>query len=276
MGLPQPATSAGREALRSLVAVPERALVCLDYDGTLAPIVDDPERARPASGAVDAVRRLAAVVGAVAVVTGRPAAVAAALLGLTDDEPANLFVLGHYGLQRRTPDGRVELAASYDASRVQAVRDRLPTLLREVGAPDGVAIEDKGESLAVHVRRTTNPDDTFGLLRAPLTALATAHGLRLEPGRMVLELRPEGVDKGVAIARLAADIAATTVCYAGDDLGDLAAYDVLDRLREDGAAVLKICSGSDEVAALKGRADLVLAGPAELVGFLNDLAGTLA
>jgi trehalose 6-phosphate phosphatase len=126
------------------------------------------------------------------------------------------------------------------------------------------------------VRRAKSPDDAFALLHGPLAALAVAHGLRLEPGRMVLELRPDGVDKGMAIARLAAETGATTVCYAGDDLGDLAAFDALDRLREDGVAALKICSGSDEVAALKTRADLVFAGPAELVRFLNDLAGALS
>ena len=70
MGLPQPATAAGRDALQLLRAMPARALVCLDYDGTLAPIVDDPERAWPVSGAADAVRALASAVGAVAIVTG--------------------------------------------------------------------------------------------------------------------------------------------------------------------------------------------------------------
>ena len=115
----------------------------------------------------------------------------------------------------------------------------------------------------------------FALLREPLATLARAHGLRLEPGRMVLELLPDGVDKGVAIARLAADMDATTVCYAGDDLGDLAAYDALERMREDGAATLKICSDSDEVAQLRDRADVVFSGPVEVVGFLHELADTL-
>ena len=184
--------------------------------------------------------------------------------------------MGHYGLQRRTSSGEIEVPEWFDAAPVQAVRDRLPAVLREVGAPDGVAVEDKGESLAVHVRRANDPDDAFALLREPLAALAGAHGLRLEPGRMVLELRPDGVDKGVAIARLAAEVAAQVVWYAGDDLGDLAAYDALDRLRENGVATLKICSGSDEVTELRERADLALAGPAELVAFLQGLASTLA
>ncbi len=275
MGLPEPATSAGREALRSLAAAPARALICLDYDGTLAPIVDDPERARPAAGAIDAVRRLAGSVGGVAIVTGRPAPVAASLLDLTPDEPGNLLVLGHYGLQRWTSAGGVELAEWFDARPIQAVRDELAALLREAGAPDGVAIEDKGESLAVHVRRTENPDAAFRLLRGPLATLASSHGLRLEPGRMVLELRPAGVDKGVAVAGLAAEMDATAVCYAGDDLGDLAAYDALDLMRQRGLPALKVCNGSAEAPQLMERADLVFAGPAALVRFLNELADTL-
>ena len=276
MRLPQPATSSGRAALRSLTQAPARALIGLDFDGTLSPIVDAPELARPATGAVDAVRRLAGLVGAVAIVTGRPAPVAVKLLGLTADERDNLVVLGHYGLQRWTASRGVRLVDAFDSSAIQAVRRELPNLLRDVGAPEGVATEDKGESIAVHVRRAPNPDDAFASLREPLAMLARSHGLRLEPGRMVLELRPAGVDKGVAVEELAAELVATAVCYAGDDLGDLAAYDALDRMRDRGVAALKVCSASDEVSRLRERADLVLGGPAELVDFLSCLADTIS
>src|SRR5215475_9382478 len=68
-----PRTAAGRAGLDAVRAAPGRALVALDYDGTLAPIVADPARAWPADGAVDTLRRLAGVVGTLAVVTGRPA-----------------------------------------------------------------------------------------------------------------------------------------------------------------------------------------------------------
>jgi trehalose 6-phosphate phosphatase len=275
MPLPEPTTSSGRAALRLLVAEPARALIGLDFDGTLSPIVENPDEARPAPGAVAAVRRLAATVGAVAIVTGRPAPVAVGLLGLGADDPDNLLVLGHYGLQRWTSRGGVRVSATFDAAAVAAVRDRLPSLLRDVGAPAGVAIEDKGESVAVHVRRTASPDDAFTLLRGPLASLASSHGLRLEPGRMVLELRPAGVDKGIAVEALVGEVGATVACYAGDDLGDLAAYDALDRLGERGVSTLKICSGFDEVPQLQERADLVLDGPAELVGFLDGLADVI-
>src|SRR6185437_7385351 len=83
------------------------ALVGLDFDGTLAPIVDDPARAAPAAGARDAIARLAARVGTVAIVTGRPAATAVEMLGLDRGVPLPVEVLGHYGLERWTPSGGI-------------------------------------------------------------------------------------------------------------------------------------------------------------------------
>src|SRR6185312_10732075 len=63
----------GQAGWDAIVAAPERALVALDYDGVLAPIVDDPDQAVPAPGAIETLRRLAGRVGTLAVVTGRPA-----------------------------------------------------------------------------------------------------------------------------------------------------------------------------------------------------------
>lgn len=74
--LPTPATSAGREALAAILAAPERAVIALDFDGTLAEIVPDPELARAHPGAVPALAALAPKVASVAVITGRPAGVA--------------------------------------------------------------------------------------------------------------------------------------------------------------------------------------------------------
>ena len=272
MPLPIPATTAGADGLRALLASPADALVGLDFDGTLSPIVTEPALARPAFGAVQVVRRLAGVVGTLAVITGRPAATAVALLGLDADPPVNLVVLGHYGLQRWTAaTGVVTVSAAHEAS-VAAVRAALPGLLASSGAPTGTAIEDKGDSIAVHVRRTADPDAALAVLREPLRGLANVHGLRLEPGRMVLELRPPGIDKGLALESLATQRAARTVCYAGDDLGDLAAFDALDRLRGRGVPGLAVCAGSAEVPELAARADLVVDGPAGLIELLTAVA----
>src|SRR5258705_13126316 len=96
--LPVPVTPEGRAGLAALLGDPARALIALDFDGTLAPIVADPAAARAHPGAVPALRRVAAAVGTLAVITGRPAASAVDLGGFA--AVPDLVVLGHYGLER--------------------------------------------------------------------------------------------------------------------------------------------------------------------------------
>src|SRR5262245_42313157 len=99
--LPTPATAAGRDALAAILGRPERAVIALDFDGTLAPIVADPEQARAHPGAVPALAALAPLVHRVAVITGRPAAVAVAHGGFAQVPGLeHLVVLGHYGAER--------------------------------------------------------------------------------------------------------------------------------------------------------------------------------
>jgi trehalose 6-phosphate phosphatase len=268
--------------LRALIHQPSTALVAVDFDGTLAPIVAQPATARPHPKAPAVLRAFADSIGAVAVVTGRPAGVAAELLGFTAQAPPpNLSVVGHYGLETWTAAAGVVPAAGVDprrSERIDAVRAALPALLRDVGAPPGTRIEDKGASVAVHVREATDPHAALELLREPLLRLAKSEGVRLEPGRLVLELRPGGTDKGTALVSLAHALTARSVCYVGDDLGDTAAFDALDDLRAKGISAVAIFSGvPDEpgLADLAARADLQLAGPDAVVAFLEGLLGVL-
>ncbi len=156
-----------------------------------------------------------------------------------------------------------------------AVRAELPGVLDRIGAWQGTWIEEKGRAVAVHTRRATDPQAAFESLREPLADLATRHGLIVEPGRMVLELRPPGMDKGVALLEYVREVGAEAVLYAGDDLGDLPAFAAVDKLRSDGVPGLLVCSGSSEVAELAERADLVVDGPAGVVGLLRALADQL-
>ncbi len=158
---------------------------------------------------------------------------------------------------------------------VEEVRRRLPSLLAQAGAPEGTYVEDKGAAMAVHTRRSSDPSGTFDALRGPLTDLATEVGLVVEPGRFVLELRPEGGDKGDALRTLVAERAPSVVVFVGDDLGDLAAFDAVDRLRTDGTPGLLVCSGSAEVTAVADRADLVVDGPVGVVELLTAVTETL-
>ncbi|MYR57586.1 trehalose-phosphatase [Streptomyces sp. SID625] len=273
--LPEPATQAGRDGLAALLARPERAVIALDFDGTLAPIVPDPDRARAHPGALPALAALAPEVAAVVVVTGRPAGVAVRNGGFAGVPGLDhLVVLGHYGAERWDA-ATGEVTAPDPHPGVAAVRAELPGFLDRIGAWQGTWIEEKGRSLAVHTRRAEDPQAAFEALRAPLAGLAARHGLIVEPGRMVLELRPPGMDKGVALLEHVRALGAGSVLYAGDDLGDLPAFTAVDKLRSEGLPGVLVCSGSSEVTELSSRADLVVPGPEGVVRLLAALAARM-
>ena len=257
--------------MRALLDDPGSALLALDFDGTLAPIVDDPAAARALPEVAPTLARLSGVLGAVAVITGRPAATAAELGGFAGVPGLHrLVILGQYGRERwDSTTGQLETAPA--AEGLEAARAALPAVLR--GADEAEAfVEDKGTALAVHVRRMADPPAAMQRLHGPLATLAERSGLRLEPGRLVLELRPPGMDKGAALRGLLEETGARNVVYAGDDLGDLAAYDKVDEFRGEGRDGLLICAASEEVPALIQRADLVLDGPHGVVEWLVGLA----
>jgi trehalose 6-phosphate phosphatase len=277
VSLPEPLTTAGAEGLEALGASPGNALLAFDFDGVLSPIVRDPDRAYVHPAAVAALSRITPLVGAVAIVTGRPASVVVRLGGFADQPAlAGLRIIGQYGLERMdSPMGKIRTPSPHPG--VAGVRRELPGVLASVPAPAGVNVEDKGHALVVHTRPAADPDGAIALLTRPLTSLAESHGLVAEPGRMVLELRAPGVDKGTALRSLVEETGASVVMYAGDDLGDLPAFGAVESLRTQGKVRgLLICSGSDEVTEVAERADLVLDGVPGVAAFLDALSDQLA
>ena len=87
-------------------------------------------------------------------------------------------MLGIYGRQR-WQDGALSTPGAPPS--VEAARRALPGVLREAGATEGTWVEDKGESLAVHTRRTADPEGALRALRGPLGKLAARFGLAAEP-----------------------------------------------------------------------------------------------
>jgi trehalose 6-phosphate phosphatase len=269
--LPRPRTPEGRAGLAALLREPARALIALDYDGTLSPIVADPGAARAHPGAAAALSRLGAVIGTLAVITGRPAGVAVELGGFADIP--GLIVLGHYGWER-WHDGH--LSSPPSPPGVAAARAELPAVLTGAGAPPGTWMEDKGNAVAVHTRRAADPQGALEALRGPLTALATRTGLTVEPGRLVIELRPRGTDKGIALKTLITERSPHSVMFCGDDLGDAPAFGVVHAMRTSGIPGLTVCSGSAETAAeLTAAADLVVDGPDGVIALLDGLADAI-
>ena len=264
------ATAEGQAGLEAILADPAHALIASDFDGTLSPIVVDPAAALAAPGASAALARLGAIVGTVAIITGRPAAEAVALGGFAD--VPGLIVLGHYGAERWQAG---ELTAARAPDGIDVARRALPGLLAAAGAPEGTRLEDKGNALAVHTRQTSDPEGALARLREPLAVLAASAALTLEPGRFVLELRPPGTDKGAALRALAGERAARSVLYCGDDLGDLAAFAAVRELRAGGVPGCTVGSRNQESPRVADTADLAVDGPSGVVRLLAALADAI-
>ena len=242
---------------------PGRTAVLTDFDGTLAPIVDDPATSRPLPEVVDALHELAGLYRRVAVISGRPVSFLAAHLDLAG-RSSGLVAVGLYGLERADGDQVVTHPAGADWRAVIAeVAD-----LGDEAAPPGVHVERKGLSLTVHYRTAAA---SGGWARAWVAEQALRTGLVHHPARMSEELRPPvSVDKGTAVAELAEGLGA--VCFLGDDVGDLPAFAVLDRLAAEGVATLKVGVRSDEAPPeLLGTADLVVDGPPGAAAVLSRL-----
>lgn len=269
------ASSAGEQRWATLVRAAARTVVGLDFDGTLSPIVDDPARAHIHPEASDVLVDLAAEVAAIAVVTGRPARQALDLGGLEDVGHAieaagkELYLFGQYGNERWSSTRRRIVSPRPPAGLATFLRD-LPRALRTADAADAF-VEDKGLAHAVHTRRLPDPDAAYARLLPQLRELAGRNGLVLEPGRNVIEVRAPGMDKGKAVRTLVDEVSAGGFLFAGDDLGDLEAFDAVAKLAKDGMPTLLVCSASDEESALVERSDVVVHGPEGVLDLLRRL-----
>ncbi len=218
MNLPTPSS---RELAAQLGPLAD-ATVVLDFDGTLSPIVDRPEAAVPAPGALEALRAVASRTQ-VAVLSGRP------LGELRDRLPAaDVTLIGGHGAHIRTSDGQEHHLV--DASTLTAVLDEVETALLELVADgSGWLIERKLASLAVHHRLV--PEDEEEELLPRIDAVLDAHGddppgFTVLHGKAVRELRPRGVDKGRALRWLLEREPGRTPVVFGDDETDEDAFRV--------------------------------------------------
>jgi len=210
------------ELARSLAA--RRAVVFLDYDGTLTPIVAHPDLAVLAPDAREALRRLARV-ATVAVVSGRALADVRALVGLDD-----IVYAGNHGFEIRGPGG-TELSYEVGREFIDDVAGVRAVLAQRVEPVPGAWVEDKTHSLSVHYRQTPE-ESVAGLEAAVDAALADAPRLRKHHGKKVFEIRPRiDWDKGRAVLwlleALGLEGADVLPFYLGDDVTDEDAFRAL-------------------------------------------------
>lgn len=260
--------------MQAVLARPGETLIGVDFDGTLAPIIDNPEEAFAHPAAVSALGRLGPLVGVIAVITGRPARTAVRLGGFQSVPGlASMVVLGQYGVERWDA-ATDEFSIPPEPPAITAVANELPGILRDLGLTD-VRVEHKGRAIGVHTRELGDSVSAFDTLAEPLGELAARHGLLIEPGKNVLEIRAPGFDKGDALRALVEEKNIGQVIFAGDDLGDLPAFRAVEEMRSEGVPGLLVSSASQEEDALSEIADLIVAGPEGVADWLTRLAESL-
>ncbi len=239
------------ERLRRLAEVAS-VLVCCDYDGTLAPIVADPERAFPLPGTADTLVRIGRCPGvSVAVVSGR----AVKDLKRLSQFDENVALVGSHG-------------AEFEEGVFPGLGDQEIELLGELrsgarritqGVP-GAAVEEKPISVAVHVRRASR-NDADRVMSQVADQLLTKERIFVTHGKEVVEISVLHADKGEAVATLKSRFDATAVLFVGDDVTDERAFAKL------GAADLGIKVGSGE-----SLAEFRVAAPTDTLALLTRFA----
>lgn len=253
------------DVLELLAADPGTAGVFTDFDGTLAPVVADPERARPLPEALEALAALASRLRRVAVVSGRPLCFLAEAFSAID-EPLELY--GLHGIEHMTADGPapVEAALRFVPTVAEAAAEA------EAAGIDGLVVEDKTYSFTLHWRRAEAPEQVANEALPLADRLGAAYGFEIRPGKASVELVPPiGINKGTVVTERSQGLA--SLAFLGDDLGDLDAFSALDVLALEGKNVARVAvSGPEAPAELLERADVVLAGPVEAARLLGRLA----
>ena len=266
-----PVGSPVAETASRLAAHAAELAVLLDFDGVLAPIVDDPTAARPDRAAAAAVARLAELLPLVACVTGRTALQARGLLGVD-----TIAYTGLHGAEVLAPGAAAPVVPEAFAADAARVAELVAAARAEPAGLAGLEVEEKGPIVALHWRRAADPATAEARARE-LGARAEAAGLRSGAGRAVLELRPalQRTKGDGAEALLDGVPAVRHVLVAGDDVTDLDAFararELVARGRLDSATLVAV-GGDDAPPQVSAAADLTLGAPAELGALLAAIA----
>jgi trehalose 6-phosphate phosphatase len=253
-------------ALSATAARAHNCVFFFDFDGTLAPIHDDPDEVQPAPGVLDAIAELTTRVRRVTLVSARPVEF---LRSRFPGVPLTLH--GLYGLESQyRPGETVTYPPALPWTGVVAELARRAE--REL--PRDVFVEYKRLSVALHYRSAPELRDT---VHAWAQEQARRYDLREQEGRMVIELKPSVQrDKGSVVAE---DIKGFSCAwYFGDDLGDLTAFRVLAAHQAANPDFLgvRVAVGNPETGAeVAAAADLHLDAPAAVPAFLAEALKSL-
>lgn len=258
------------ELLDPLRAAPAESALLFDIDGTLAPIVPDPEDASVPADTRDALQALAGRYRLVACVTGRRALEARWIVGVEE-----LVYSGNHGLELLRPGATEPELDPSVARNATGVREFVLDLDAEDVSAAGLRLESKGPIQALHWRGAGDETSAEGFAER-IAGAAKSAGFVPHWGRKVLEIRPAaGIDKGTAVEHLLAEGDVRLALFGGDDRGDLAAFYALGRLVEAGRLATAVRIGvasAESPGELAERADTVVDGPEGFREVLKILA----
>lgn len=244
--------------------------IITDVDGTISPIVDQPDAAQVTARSRALLAALQGQAALVAVISGRAAADVQARVGLP-----GLVYVGNHGLERWI-SGEVETAPAAMPYRPQL--EAVFAALQAQGLP-GMIFEDKGATLSIHYRQTAAPQDVARQLGPQVQAAAAAHGLRFFQGRMVFEIRPPlETNKGTAFRDLVHEYHLDAALYLGDDTTDVDALYAARALRQVGdcyAVGLGVVA-AETPDSVRTAADVLASGVPGVEAFLAWLLESLA
>ena len=208
----------GLKAAVARVARVPQLLVACDYDGTLAPLKDDPAHAVPMPEAATAIRALASLPQtAVAVISGRALRDLAALSRL----PSEVYLVGSHGSEFDV--GFVSRIQPKEADLRTRLGKAISELARDV---PGVRLEQKPASVAVHTRGADR-GVAAAIIESVRTGPAAWPGVFVTTGKDVIELSVVAADKGAAVSDLRTQHSASAVVFLGDDDTDENAFNRL-------------------------------------------------
>ncbi len=195
----------------------------LDVDGTLIDIADTPDSVVVDKILLDLIARVFhATGGALALVSGRSISDLQSRIGML-----NLPIAGQHGLERRDGSGRLWIHAAPPAAK-SAIKEALSPILER---HPGLLLEDKGLTLALHYRKAPHLAAYAQRLLSRLAEAADSK-LELQQGKCVIEVKPAGVDKGMAVAEYLAEASfrSRLPVFIGDDLNDEHGFAEVNRL----------------------------------------------
>ncbi len=250
-------------ALAALAHQDGPVLLALDFDGTLAPIVDHPAAARPLPDAMTAVARIARVGVEVALVSGRGLE---ELSTVTGPLPEGTWLVGSHGAEfGRVHDGGYLLEPFELSDEARTLQDELVAEAELIGARhEGVLVQRKPTTVLVHTKMAA--PEVEAAATAEAVALGAARNLKTVVGKHIVEIAVHPAHKGEGVAALRATTGAAVVVYVGDDTTD---EDALESL-EEGDVGIKVGPGP---TAARYRVDSPADVAGVLVGFATDLGG---